>query len=43
MTQCTNEYTKEKEEEKNVTVFTKYYGELLMTMSNCLLSNTLVH
>ena len=34
MPHCANEYTKEKEEEKekNATMFTKYHGELLMTI-----------
>ena len=37
---CTNEYAKVKE--KNMTIFTKCYGELLMTISNYLLNNRLV-
>ena len=46
---CANEYAKEKEEkeeekeeEKNTTIFTKYHGELLTTMSDYLLHNILV-
>ena len=35
---CANEYAKkEKEKEKNATVFTKNYGEVLVTMSDYLL------
>ena len=42
--QCANEYVKDKEEkEKRTTIITKYHGELLMTMSDCLLNNTLVY
>ena len=41
---CANEYVKEKEEkEKKTTIFTKYHGELLTTMSDCLCNNTLVY
>ena len=39
---CTNEYAKEKEKEKK-TIFTKYHGELLTIMSDCLFINTLVY
>ena len=35
---CTSEYAKEK-----MTIFTKYHGDLLTTMSDCLLNNTLVY
>ena len=48
-----NKYLKEEEKEeekeekeqkeKNTTIFRKYHGELLMTMSDCLFNNTLVH
>ena len=38
---CTNEYAKEKE--KKMTIFIKYHGELLMTMSDCLFNNMLVY
>ena len=34
---CANEYAKEKEEEKKMTIFTKYHGELLTIMSDCFL------
>ena len=37
---CTSEYVKEK---KKMTNFTKYYRDLLTTMSGCLLNNTLVY
>ena len=42
-----NEYAKEKEEKEKekekTTIFTKYHGELLTTMSDCLFNNTLVY
>ena len=40
MPHSASEYAKEEEKEekwKNMTIFTKYHGELLMTMSDCLL------
>ena len=37
---CTKEYVKEKEK---TTMFTKYDGELLTIMNNCLFNNTLVY
>ena len=40
-----NEYAKEKEEKEKekTTIITKYHGELLTTMSDCLFNNTLVY
>ena len=44
---CTNEYAKEKEKEEKEkekkTIFTKYHGELLTIMSDCLFINMLVY
>ena len=46
---CTNEYAKENEKEEkekekeNKTIFTKYHGELLTIMSDCLFINMLVY
>ena len=44
-----NEYVKEEEKEekeeteKSTTIFRNYHGELLVTMNDCLVNNTLVH
>ena len=43
MPHCAYEYAKEKEKKKKKTTIIKYHGELLTTMSNCLLNNTLVY
>ena len=39
---CANEYEKEKEEKEKM-IFRKCHGDLLMTMSDCLLDNILVY